>query len=260
MAPVQVFGEMDVDHRADVWSVGVLIYECLTGTKPVDGENIGQMFKTIVTGNMMPLEKRAPDLPADIAAVVGRMLVVDRDKRAPDLRELYETLKRYGSVSAVSFGSAADVTLSGDTDPQKLVALVPSTDGVSSSFESTTPPTPKSSRWLWLAPIGFVIVGGAGLLVSQLGSKPEQPETASALPAAEPPEAAAPTIEPVVTTAQPPPSTRPAELDASVTAPKKPGITKPLPAVPDAKAPASSATTPPASTRIPGQVVEDAPF
>lgn len=258
MAPEQVFGEKDVDHRADVWSVGVMIYECLTGTKPVDGDNVGQMFKTIVTGNMMPLEKRAPDLPADIAAVIGRMLVVDRDKRAPDLRELYETLKRYGSVNAVSFGSAADVTLSGDTDPQKVMALVPSTDGVSSSVESTTPPPPKSTRWLWLAPVGALVLAGAGVLVSQLGSKTDQPETPSAIPSAEAVEAAASTSEPVVTA--PPPSSTLAEVDASVTTPKKPNTGKPVPGAGDAKAPAPSATTPPTSTRLPGQVVEDAPF
>jgi serine/threonine-protein kinase len=259
MAPEQVFGEKDVDHRADVWSVGVMLYECLSGTKPVDGDNVGQMFKTIVTGNMLPLEQRAPDLPADIAAVIGRMLVVDRDARAPDLRELYETLKRYGSANAVSFGSAADVTLTGDTDAHKLVVNVPSTDGVSSSVESKAPPPAKSSRWMLIGALAVVVLGGTGALVTQLGGRDEQPEAPSATASAEPVEAAAPTT-PVETTVAPPASVAPPEVDASTGPTRKHVGGKPLTGKPDAKAPVPSATVAPTSTRLPGQVVEDAPF
>jgi serine/threonine protein kinase len=43
MAPEQVFGERDVDGRADVWALGVIAYECLAGARPIDGDNFGQV-------------------------------------------------------------------------------------------------------------------------------------------------------------------------------------------------------------------------
>src|SRR4029079_14627155 len=50
MSPEQVYGERDVDHRADVWSLGVIFHEALSGRCPVQGENVGQMFKAITAG------------------------------------------------------------------------------------------------------------------------------------------------------------------------------------------------------------------
>src|SRR5690606_370145 len=47
MAPEQVYGEKGVDHRADIWTLGIILYECLHGACPVQGENVGQVFKSI---------------------------------------------------------------------------------------------------------------------------------------------------------------------------------------------------------------------
>ncbi|HEY6462948.1 MAG TPA: serine/threonine-protein kinase, partial [Polyangiaceae bacterium] len=52
MAPEQIFGEHDVDHRADVWALGVILYECLAGRRPLPGANIGQVLKVILSGKV----------------------------------------------------------------------------------------------------------------------------------------------------------------------------------------------------------------
>ena len=106
MAPEQVFGEKDIDQRADVWAMGVIIYECLSGQRPVQGENFGQLFKAIATGRITPLASVAPHVPLDVTDLVGRMIERDRAKRCPDLREAYALLSRYGSAQALSFGGA----------------------------------------------------------------------------------------------------------------------------------------------------------
>ncbi len=74
MAPEQVFGEKDVDTRADIWSFGVLLYECLSGTKPFVGDNFGQIFKQVAMGEITPIERHDPDLPPALARLIMKML------------------------------------------------------------------------------------------------------------------------------------------------------------------------------------------
>jgi serine/threonine protein kinase len=111
MAPEQVFGERDVDARVDVWALGIILYECTTGTRPVEGENVGQLLKRILSGAIRPIQEVAPHLPPEFANVVNRMLIQDRAKRTPDLREPFETLRAMTDVGAQSFGAAATVRL-----------------------------------------------------------------------------------------------------------------------------------------------------
>src|SRR5579862_9617713 len=71
MAPEQGFGERDVDHRADIWSIGAILYEALSGARPIEAENIGQMLKAFMAGGaMVPLAERRGDLPGDVTSLV----------------------------------------------------------------------------------------------------------------------------------------------------------------------------------------------
>src|SRR5262249_52289680 len=47
MSPEQVFGEKRVDHRSDIWSIGVILYRCLTGIVPTNGETFGEVMRKI---------------------------------------------------------------------------------------------------------------------------------------------------------------------------------------------------------------------
>lgn len=95
MAPEQLFGEKDVDRRADIWSLGIIAYECLTGRRPTEADNLGQIIKVVTTGAIVPLEKVAPFVPADICAVVQRMLTSDRNARLDDLDEARVVFERH---------------------------------------------------------------------------------------------------------------------------------------------------------------------
>ena len=140
MSPEQVFGERDIDQRADVWAMGVIIYECLSGRRPVDGENYGQLFRAITMGYITPLEQVAPQLPADITRLVGRMLQGDKKQRPADLREPYEVLSKYSLKKAASFDGAAAPLETERPPPPSSAPLAFEETGVAVQTPASSPP------------------------------------------------------------------------------------------------------------------------
>jgi serine/threonine-protein kinase len=106
MSPEQAFGERGIDHRTDIWSLGVIFYECLTGAPPFTARSLGQLIKRITRGDMRPLEQVQPGLPGDVVRLVDRMLSRDRANRPDDLREVMTVLERHAETTAPSFGAA----------------------------------------------------------------------------------------------------------------------------------------------------------
>ncbi|WP_437833913.1 serine/threonine-protein kinase [Sorangium sp. So ce1153] len=107
MSPEQILGEHDVDHRADIWSLGVILYECLTSVRPTEAENMGKVLKRILTGAIRPIGEIAPALPAGVAAMIDRMLCPDRAQRLADLQEVGALLGPYAGVALRPFGPPA---------------------------------------------------------------------------------------------------------------------------------------------------------
>jgi serine/threonine-protein kinase len=105
MSPEQIFGEKDIDARADVWSLGVIIYECLTGRRPFEGDNAGQVMKAILKGEPVPIDTRVPDLPPPMIALVQRMMELDRDERPRDLQEPLDVLSAFAAQPAPPFAA-----------------------------------------------------------------------------------------------------------------------------------------------------------
>jgi eukaryotic-like serine/threonine-protein kinase len=112
MAPEQVFGERDVDARADVWALGIILYECLCGQRPFEGENAGQILKAIIRSQPTPLIELAPGTPDDLCDLVKYMIAPDRAERMTDLREAHAVLRRFATIRAPSFESARSPMLS----------------------------------------------------------------------------------------------------------------------------------------------------
>jgi serine/threonine protein kinase len=121
MAPEQIFGERDIDHRADIWALGVILYECLSGRRPTQAENIGQILKVITTDGIAPLDLVAPEVPVDLARLVRRMLMRDRAARPQSLSEVQAALKRFTDAAARSFGDPAIAFPRGSFPPAEEV-------------------------------------------------------------------------------------------------------------------------------------------
>jgi serine/threonine protein kinase len=97
MSPEQARGEEDIDGRSDVWSLGVILYECLTGRTPFDGANYNQLMVNIINEPCRPIEELNPSLPRELCDVVGRALEKDRARRVGTARELAEHLELVAS-------------------------------------------------------------------------------------------------------------------------------------------------------------------
>jgi serine/threonine-protein kinase len=91
MAPEQIYGERDVDARADVWALGVVTYECLSGERPVSGKSFGQIVRALQRREIVDLAERVPAVPSTLLALVRRMLSHERHDR-PSLDEVRATL------------------------------------------------------------------------------------------------------------------------------------------------------------------------
>ncbi len=96
MSPEQARGGEDIDSRADVWAVGVMLYECLTGEVPFRANNYLGVISQVLTREPPPPSKLRPELgiPMAVEAVVMRALEKDRDRRTQRMADLERDLER----------------------------------------------------------------------------------------------------------------------------------------------------------------------
>lgn len=92
MAPEQLRNAKKVDARTDVWSVGVMLYELLTGAAPFSGSSFGELFAAILEQTPAPMRDSRPEIDPDLEAVVARCLKRDPAVRFENVAELGRAL------------------------------------------------------------------------------------------------------------------------------------------------------------------------
>jgi serine/threonine protein kinase len=108
MAPEQMRGE-SLDGRADLFSLGVVLFEALAGVRPFDGAHDVETMQRVLDGNRLCLEELAPDTPAALQGVVDRLLVIDRESRTESASRLLDELDEAAPPASIRRAMAARI-------------------------------------------------------------------------------------------------------------------------------------------------------
>jgi serine/threonine protein kinase len=251
MPPEQLFTASDVDARADVYALGVMLFEMLSGHRPAEGESAEAIVGKVLAGDVLSLSTLEPSLPPALVEVVRRATAGDRDARFPSVLSLKAALE-----AAMRHESRPPTTLS-DAPPERLSRTTKgATEAGEPPRESLTPqrgstelgapiPTygraslpsaplsPRRKRSPAVLVVLLLLLAGLGAALAVVALRPQGARTPPPLPTAEPPPTGAFTPEaPTTPTPLPTPTPTP---------------TNPRP-TPPATTPPATPTTPPATT------------
>jgi serine/threonine-protein kinase len=97
MSPEQIKNARNVDARADIWSMGVILYKLLTNHKPFNGDTMGEVFAAIFEETPKPIRLHRPDVPPPLEQIIlGGCLQRNRDQRFRNVAELAAALGPFG--------------------------------------------------------------------------------------------------------------------------------------------------------------------
>ena len=282
MSPEQAMGRKTIDHRTDIWSLGVVLYEALCGKTPHGhAETVGELVIRICGEPPQLVQERAPWVPPEVAAIVHRAMALDPGARFASAAEMFAAIKArlpngyalddamFVAVSSQSRSLAAprwqltsamrapapSFPLGAQSNRDVSVLTTTSTtQGFGQSRATTGETSPaKPSRALPIALAAVAALGVAGAAFFALrGSHPSGPA---------PTQASAVAVAPATVAATPPAPSPPAPTTASAAAPAEielpstptpaAGATRPTPhssgARPPVHAPLTASAAPSAS-------------
>lgn len=174
MSPEQVQGDMELDGRSDIYALGIIMYEMLTGQQPFRADTPAKVMMKHVLESVPNIRVARPDLPPGSETIIARAVAKDRNRRYQSAAQIVADLKRLVSGKAVSLAAASatvqDSVTPGGAYQKRTVqegAIVEASIGqskVSSPQPSAPIPatSPAETRSGWRKSLGqwwFLVVG-----------------------------------------------------------------------------------------------------
>jgi serine/threonine-protein kinase len=169
MSPEQMRSLKTVDARTDVWALGVILFELLTGTTPFNADNFGDLLVLVMTSEPSQLHSHKPDMPAEVAALIQRCLTKDPALRVQSVAEIAGVLAPFCSASGVVLAQRihAVAQRSGTTGDPRVTGTPQLGGGTHAGWGGASAPgvSPQpSSAWMgWVAGLAGLLVIGGGI-------------------------------------------------------------------------------------------------
>jgi len=171
MSPEQAASTADVDARSDLYSLGLVLFECATGRSPFSADTAIQYIAAHATQDPPGLRALRPDAPGDLEALVEQLLKKDPDARPPDAEAVRQTLR---GLRAKLRGDSTEAVVGPDagarfaTEPTRRAPIDEAGLAATAAPGRSGPSDPggRSTRWIGGVVLAFLVsaVGLAGVL------------------------------------------------------------------------------------------------
>ncbi|MFO0600951.1 MAG: protein kinase [Myxococcaceae bacterium] len=120
MSPEQARGD-PIDRRADVFSLGVSLYEAVTGVRPFARDTDLAVLKAVLDGDYQPVRAVRPDLPLEVEQIINRALAQDPQYRYPSAMAMAQDIEKYiGATTSASGGQVLSNFMAGFFGPDRV--------------------------------------------------------------------------------------------------------------------------------------------
>lgn len=248
MSPEQLMSARDVDLRTDIWALGVICFELLTGKLPFEGETLPRLCMSINLAAPQSVRTYRPELPAGLDEMLLRCFSKDPAKRFANVAELAAELVKFAPRHAQLSAERIVRLTRGGTLPSSAPEAPPSLDGAPSvafpnlTFAefSKTSGRSASNKLRWAAGgLGLLLLAGTAAAVAWSRSN-STPKRDSAIQTSS--ESVAPLPPAVATSAARLPTTEAPATDGPTADVPAPVTVSPVPGAPNPTPPSSSNT------------------
>jgi eukaryotic-like serine/threonine-protein kinase len=170
MSPEQIRATAEVDHRADIWSLGAVLYELITAHSAFVADSVRQVWTRILETSPTPVATYCPDAPPALAAVIERCLEKDPARRYQNVAELAVALLPFAPSRARLYAQRASSILGTKSDsilPAPMSSSMPASGVVSMPVPVTRSSRPRLAGSVSMAGNAYL-----ALPISEVSSPP----------------------------------------------------------------------------------------
>jgi serine/threonine protein kinase len=172
MSPEHIRNSEFLDHRTDIWAMGVVLYELLTGKPPVEAEGVGETLAAVLNKKAPPARTSRPDIPPELDAAVLKCLEHDPNDRWADVAQLARAIAPFGTGACATLPDSIEQTLRQQLRRYSGAAIVikptPGTMTVGTAKTQTAPAVTEDSvpelhpgRRRWWVALALIAASGA---------------------------------------------------------------------------------------------------